>query len=262
MEGGGLWPPPFCYDTHMFRTRDFVLLFTAIAFLVGAIGVTTISKLLFPTQFSPSLTPTESTDTIYSAEIIEDTKLSKEERLRTLREKISARPPTVVSKPPEEANVPEPNRPLASGVQNCSWYAPSERVWSSTGITFALAEGNRLVYREFKSETSATNTASREVLLQLPLPVGPLDASTCVATDVVGIALDGSLIRNNEATLYRVFANDVHIGYALDGFPLYGIGAEPTDTCGGRLAGGQYRYELSNNRETVLNCFSSPPVTF
>ena len=83
---------------------------------------------------------------------------------------------------------------------------------------------------------------------------------TCLYSDVVGIAQDGSLIRNNEVGLYSVFGSDTLIGYALDGFPIYGKIKESGDKCGGSVVNGQYRYSLSDQREFILNCFSAPPV--
>jgi hypothetical protein len=76
---------------------------------------------------------------------------------------------------------------------------------------------------------------------------------------VVGIARDGSLIRNSDAELYAVFGPEVLIGYLLDGFPLYGASNLPTDACGGAEIGGSYRYYLSPKRDWVISCFTAAP---
>jgi hypothetical protein len=68
------------------------------------------------------------------------------------------------------------------------------------------------------------------VVLQLPLPFGP-QGKTCLSYDVVGVALDGSLIRNNEHSLYQVFGSETLIGYALDGFPIYGLNKSSAARC-------------------------------
>jgi hypothetical protein len=81
-------------------------------------------------------------------------------------------------------------------------------------------------------------------------------------TDVVGIAQDGSLIRESEMALYGVFGGETLVGYALDGFPIYGSNpGAATDHCGGMMVGGQYRYYLSPERDSVINCFAGVPVT-
>ena len=86
--------------------------------------------------------------------------------------------------------------------------------------------------------------------------------ASCLSSDIVGIALDGSLIRNGEHTLYSIFGAETLVGYALDGFPIYGaIGAPVTDNCGGTAMAGEYRYYLSSERTGVIGCFSGESVT-
>jgi hypothetical protein len=76
----------------------------------------------------------------------------------------------------------------------------------------------------------------------------------------VGVAKDGSLIRNNEARLYGIFGEQTLVGYALDGFPIYGISESVVDACGGVSVAGQYRYQLSVERENIINCFAAKPI--
>ena len=101
--------------------------------------------------------------------------------------------------------------------------------------------------------------------------LAPPDVSACqrnsndaganrAPSDVIGIALDGSLIKNNEYSLYSIFREETLIGYALDGFPIYGQSEVSTDECGGILADNQYRYYLSKERKAVLYCYSGTPV--
>jgi hypothetical protein len=88
----------------------------------------------------------------------------------------------------------------------------------------------------------------------------PLNSESCVASDVIGIATDGSLIRNNEVGAYGVFGGGTLVGYALDGFPIYGVSEQKADICGGAMVGGQYRYVISSERATIINCFAGAPV--
>jgi hypothetical protein len=129
-----------------------------------------------------------------------------------------------------------------------------------------------LVYREHEvlpepvvdgASTTLTlvPTTEREVVLQLPHRLFATGANACLSTDIVGIALDGSLIRNSDYTAYRVFGSETLIGYALDGYAIYGTGTFATDACGGSDVGGEYSYYLSPDREGVIGCFNATPVS-
>jgi hypothetical protein len=98
-------------------------------------------------------------------------------------------------------------------------------------------------------------------VLQLPTRTTPSTNPTCLASDVIGIATDGSLIRNNEVGLYGIFGADTLIGYALDGFPIYGAGVGAVDACGGVVVSGVYRYQIQLKNETIINCFAGTPVS-
>ena len=101
----------------------------------------------------------------------------------------------------------------------------------------------------------------KDILVQLPVRSAPLSDTRCLKQDVVGIATDGSLIRNTEVGLYGIFGPDTLIGYALDGFPIYGSGRNNTDMCGGYMSPTGYRYQLSADQETMIYCFSGIPVS-
>jgi len=117
---------------------------------------------------------------------------------------------------------------------------------------------------EVASTTSSTTETLVEKVVKLSLPIkfAPLGGQYCVASDIVGVTLGGSLLLNSEANLYKAFSSNTLIGYALDGFPVYGTGTSLTDGCGGISVEGQYRYELSADRETIINCFSDRPSVF
>jgi hypothetical protein len=67
-------------------------------------------------------------------------------------------------------------------------------------------------------------------------------------------------MRNNELALYTVFGPDTLVGYSLDGFPIYGPSTVATDSCGGAMVGGVYRYVLSAERPGLLTCFAATPA--
>jgi hypothetical protein len=258
----------------MFRTRDFILVFLTVGFLVLAIIYTLATQnqsrfdAIRPTQQTPI---NEVTAVVVESD---SPQLNRDERLRTLREKIAASELIGISAAanPETQN-PEVDVSQTSSSPSqfdepllCPNYQVNQMVfgWPATDIITDTREGSRVYYTvEMSTATSTASTsspvASESILLQLPIQFVPLGTASCLASDVVGVALDGSLIKNQEASLYQLFTNDSLIGYALDGFPIYGTGSAVTDNCGGRIVQGQYRYELSESRDNVLNCFSGNP---
>ncbi|MCA9354527.1 MAG: hypothetical protein KC877_03345 [Candidatus Kaiserbacteria bacterium] len=254
----------------MFRTRDFILIFTSIVFLLVAITATTV---LQKGSGQPELRIAPDAEQTYVAEVYEGPTISRAERLAALREKISAgqgvtlEAPVIESEDNEES-VATPattteTEVLAGAPVYCPQYAPYTGPWPRTGVSIEVAEGARLVYEAGGLDSADVTIApGRSVLLQLPVAPFALAQPACLRTDVIGIAQDGSLIRNNEAGLYGVFGAETIVGYALDGFPIYGTSAVETDTCGGAVVGGQYGYRLTAGQTQILNCFSATPVTF
>lgn len=251
----------------MFRTRDFLLIFGAVVFLLVAIGTTLFSQQAGTEEQAAAIQFSEGTDTAYVAVLPDAPSLSRDERVADMRRKIAEAGELVIAAPEvgdtvTEATDTETETPIDTvskpAIQKCPVYNPYQGNWSPQGITMEASEGARVVYRVAQAVAPLTE-GSKEVLLQLPLyPMA--GAPTCVGSDVVGIAQDGSLIRNHEVGLYGVFGENTLIGYALDGFPIYGTSEQNTDACGGSLAAGGYRYYLSDTREMILHCFMAAPV--
>lgn len=246
-----------------------------VVFLLSAIGATVFKKADITFVSKDSEIILSETDNSNFVAVVADTEsLSREQKLESMRQKIAAGQSLSISEPEpeveeideeesEEVQV-EPGSPIL-----CPDYKEFTHSWVSQGLMIEDVEGSKLVYREVEKETIqlvgtstfATSTSLvKETVLQLPLRYGPSVVPSCMSSDVVGIAKDGSLIRNNEAALYGVFDEGTLIGYALDGFPIYGTTNKPLDSCGGTGNYGNYRYYLSSERESVLNCFSSSPT--
>lgn len=264
------------------RTRDLTLILVVVAFLAIAIGATVLRQLFSVDEPEQSFEFTAAEAGDVEVRIVDPNTLDREARLSEMREKVSAAGPLVSAQPePETETVVTANNPespetepevLVREVFRCPGYQTADIAWSPFGIAFEAVEGALLVYREVESEilldpataTSSTQlppTERREVIVQLPVRSIPESDLTCLSSDIVGIAQDGSLIRNDEAALYGVFGPETQIGFALDGFPIYGNSSAPTDSCGGMMTAGGYQYHLSSERETVLNCFSATPVS-
>jgi hypothetical protein len=256
-----------------FRTKDFFVFLLTVAFLVVGITATVQSDIAKRSSDSSlSALVVSSEEVTYEAVLDDAVDMDRPSRLSSLRDKIAS---LVLDEPVEEVVVPdvvvEEEVVVPGAVLYCSRFSTTAPAWQATGLKFEVVEGARLVYREVAGIPAVTISASgtvsvipaltREVVLQLPLRAAPLATKTCIHTDVVGIATDGSLIRNNEQALYRVFGAETLVGYALDGFPIYGVSAAETDECGGSTASGEYRYYLNAEREGVLGCFGGVPVT-
>ncbi len=261
----------------MVRTRDYFLLLLTIAFLVVGIGATVADSYrkggLFDT--SRPLQFVEDGDIERTATVLDTESIDRAERLATLREKIAAggllslAPPR--SEPVSAATTSDAITEAPSEGQielRCGNYRAFSGSWPQK-ILLEEVEGARIVYVENTStnavpQTSASTTVpyvpSRDVLAELPVRSASLGAQNCIQSDVIGIARDGSLIRNNNVAAYAIFGSETLLGYALDGYPIHGSGTSVTDSCGGLTVGGQYRYQISGDRQTIINCYSGVPV--
>lgn len=258
----------------MLRTRDFILVFVTVVFLVLAIGTAWLSP-ESSSEISTALEFNDTTSTDFTAEMYVPVELFRAERIAQMRQKIAASDAVIKaadaeSEPEEELDTVTDASNLAV-LQQCSNYQEYTGTWPVQGLQIEVAEGARLVYTE-SAATLLPDPASTSTIAQLPivertillqLAVNPFIVSnpTCIPGDVVGVAQDGSLIRNNEASLYGVFSDQTLIGYALDGHPIYGVSNRELDECGGAVFTGSYGYYLSDDRDAILNCYVSSPAT-
>jgi hypothetical protein len=232
-------------------------------FLVSAIGVT-LWEQQSDAATSGALIPDVNTLVAipeFEGVVTTEVKLTRAERVAIMRSKIAAAPqltaPEVVI-PAEEQVINDLATSSVATAVLCANYAPYRGFWDARALAVAQSEGAILISQTVQE---INGSSSIQTLVQLPARVLPNGTTACIGSDVIGIANDGSLIRNDEVGLYGLFGSDTRIGYALDGFPIYGTGPLAVDNCGGRVAGGQYRYELQNGSATILNCFAATPVT-
>lgn len=254
-----------------FRTRDFALFLLTVAFLVVGITSTVHRDLVVENNLaSVAAADDNSSEVIFKATVPETEADARPSRLAALREKIAdlVLSPVPEEEVPEVAVTEEEEETTTPGaVLLCSGYKEQFVSWQPQGLKFEVVEGARLVYREGAPVSQVNELGetivglpTRTILTQLPLRSFPSPTKTCLSSDIVGIALDGSLIRNAEYSIYAIFGEDTLVGYALDGFPIYGATAGKTDSCGGSAVSGNYRYYLSTEREGVLGCFSGDPI--
>jgi hypothetical protein len=258
----------------MVRTRDFVLFLGLVAFLLVGIGTTLVRDEMVspaaPAGAAAVITATAPGETpAFLASPPVDVRAA---RLARLREAIVQEAGTdALASPPAKPAAPstEPSAPETSASP-----VPTEPYWRCEsferlsispwrGAAIKEIEGARIVYRKNEESLSSASGAAappRETLLQLPIFTHPSPSPSCIGTDIVGVALDGAFIRNDEHALYAVFGPETLIGFALDGFPIYGTNDTISlDRCGGAVVGGGYRYHLSSRRAAVIGCFAAAP---
>lgn len=268
----------------MIRKRDFALFLCTVMGLMIAIGATyvlTAPGREMKTAWLPPAPPPIATS---ATTTVARTEPDRAARLAALREKLAARnlvaetpSPSALGTattagPSTESSTTTPAvagaSTTAAAVAQCPDYSPWSGFWDASGISLAEVEGARLVYREalvasaVASTSAGTQIPPGAVLAELPLRTLPNPTPSCLPSDVIGIATDGSLIRNDEVGLYGIFGPETLVGYALDGFPIYGMDSTAaTDECGGAVLGDSYRYVLSSERAVILNCFAGAPIT-
>lgn len=262
------------YIQDMFRTRDFFL-FSVIIVLLLLVILTTLNAQK-EVGWWHNMTFINN-DVEYEAVVPKVAVMDREKKLTEMQDKISESARSgnlaiVIGALEEEKStedqMPEEENDFVVGTINlCSSYSDYSPTWLPTDLKFEIIEGARIVYRDLAvadmaiDPNSSIMTTNREIVMQLPLRSASANVKKCLSSAVVGIALDGSLINNSDYTAYKVFGAETLIGYALDGFPIYGLNTvTKTDQCGGVNQDGQYKYYLSNDREGILGCFSSEPI--
>lgn len=152
------------------------------------------------------------------------------------------------------------NLPGRGLVSLCEDYQAVANTWPQR-VSLLEQEGARLLYDG--DTASSDGFDPKAVLAQLPINSLPKSNNHCLPYDIVGVTLDGKIIKNADvAILNSNAANPVQVGYALDGLPIYSSASEQmVDECGGALVGEQYGYIVDPNTSTVLSCFSSRPVS-
>lgn len=271
----------------MIRTRDFLLYVVVLLFLLVGIG------------FTVAIQSSGNTDNTLSAQVAKlnadsidpevygnGNVLNREANLQKLREKIAEGEGKIAEGEPVLYSVDSPSgTPQTQVSENLDAlpertereprYCPNVRDdillsanWPAESVTIELVEGARLVRAEVEemqqvgSSTAATTTS--KVLLQLPVSPQRVFGNSCIDSEVIGVALDGSLIHNDETWRFRSASHESVIGYARDGFPIYGQGVDESllDSCGGYDSGVGYRYHLREGELFVLGCYAGVPRPF
>lgn len=259
--------------TVMFRTRDLVLGLLAFGF-VGLLFVATTSGGVQMQERTALLHYGEEVVT-EGAVLPEDSpaldQLANRERLRAL---VAERGAASISAPESEPAADQTDEPVSDDVtaavlSRC--LLPDDTLavvgrWPFREARFALREGARVVLVERAVDQQFTGTSTvpavaETILLQLPLQPRALAAADCVPSEVVGVTVSGQLIFNQDLRPYVGYGPDDLIGYARDGYPIYGNYDGNVDQCGGYEHPTGYRYSLTDDRSFIIGCFKAEPQT-
>lgn len=239
----------------MARTRDVLLVLLCLGFLliisVGQFGRIASNQANNEYLFSE----TDPVETISAGtDISED---GREARVAMWRERLRD---FIVSTPEVEEvvqfdDIEESPLELPS-VFNCSDY----RAYVNPVLRLYAFESEGV--RIFTDVDQPELIDSTNTFMVLPVRTGQSGGDrNCLSTDVIGIALNGSLIRNNQFATYGIFESETLIGYALDGFPIYGsIDGSLLDGCGGRMTIEGYRYHIALERQSIIQCYVAMPL--
>ena len=237
---------------------------------MAGIGVTVISD--NSRRVLESFSPIDFMEaSIPASAILSSAEDEREANLARLKSKIAAGEGVVISAPPVFTSVDSQASSTDSIIGDkrsqpltcASWSSQNEvaATWPQSGVKIKEVEGARLVYVESVNENGTTT--EENVLLQLPVRQVRAPGNSCIDGPYIAVALDGKLIANDSLAKFGSFSETVQIGYALDGFPIYGSKSDTSglDSCGGTATAFGYRYYLRANENFVLGCFAGLPTT-
>jgi hypothetical protein len=246
----------------MIRTRDFSMFLAAVLFLVCGIGTTAVwggRGVETPLVAMVLLANSTTSQPVREAVVVAGEVVDRNAQAARLREKVAAYLSTRIAIAPvtgvadEVAASDTPTNSVITSPRKCINYTVVS--WPDRpGVQFREMEGARLITETVTDEDGVEQLVP---VLQLPIRTHPRPTPVCLPFDVVGIANDGSMIRNHETALYGIFDRDTVIGYALDGFPIHGNTQGLTlDGCGGTVYESTYRYFIDPERDYLLGCFA------
>lgn len=254
----------------MVRTKDLLLFALILVTLLITISATLASKVVKEQVDSPGQSAFSNEDgPAYSATVPESA-TDREANIERLRSMIAKGDVIEASPSVESAPVAE-SQAVGTDCSVPSTGIEIARTWPLTGVEQKTVGATRVVSQvtyaqpELTTSTSSASTPvvlSEKLLIQLPAYPVKQNEPTCLDSEIIGITVEGSLIFNNDAVLYQNSGSATLIGYARDGFPIYGVYQGEKDVCGGYDGVGGYRYAVTPGESNFLACFSAVPRPF
>lgn len=260
----------------MIRTRDFLIFVGVLLFLGMAIAVTLIAEqgsgVLKGQSFFFDVPVEDETYTVQTTQTVAD----RDSIITRLRDALAVYTSDIEPSPSvEEVEVKEPDvvEGETGGVMKCGGAddaALFAQSWPLSGVSVTPSGALRTVVHAGSPDVqaidvNASTTAvvpQNTVLIAFPLSPSASSLPNCVPSDVVGVTVTGSLMWNADASFYLGYGPEYLIGYARDGYPIYGYYQGATDACGGYMHASGYRYSVSPDRGYVLGCYTAAPASF
>lgn len=273
----------------MLRSRDLIIFLGIILCLCLGIAYTYIAstqaslfegtKVVFTTDSNGS--------SVFTA-LPSEKKVDREANINRLRALLASNPEVVTSNPsvesePQVADAPSVSAVLEQNVvlQECPGIDDEVvylQQWPVSDTTIVVKDGMRSVVhiaKEMVVPISLLPSTTTDSDLVVPVPfvsaktlllmqMYPPKAATarCVQGEVVGVTATGALLSNSDAHFYRSTDASELIGYARDGFPVYGAYSGEVDNCGGYMHPEGYRYTISKDRDFILGCYVGSTAEF
>ena len=259
----------------MIRTRDFVLFVVTLLFL----GVGIVATLVGGSEYRPDKSVQLTEGVAVSGASTESEGIDRQSVIDRLRDKIRnsdlviASDPSVTEDAAAVSDAAETNLDSVQALKRCA--APDDALsmvphWPLNQVEFETRSGKRTVFTEQVVVTTVAATASgtpatestetmQAPLLTMPLYPSKLAEAVCVPSEVIGVSDRGVLMFNGDMRAYRSVPADTRIGYARDGYPIYGVYEGEVDACGGYDHPTGYRYTVSATREYVVGCYVATP---
>lgn len=268
----------------MIRSRDLVVFVCIVCFLVLGIGLTLVFKdrvhQLATFDYFGSTPVSPSTFTAGD----DSKKIDREGTIARLRRLLAQSDTLHMPSQDKEVTKSETTASSTSATQHelttltimqCTGSDDGQNIaqhWPLQDTTVTVQNGTRVVlHTEVVQDevlegagTSTIQTSHTVITPLLRMPEYPpvLSKPSCVQSEVVGVTQSGFLIFNKDAVSYKGRSADDLLGYARDGFPIYGVYEGKVDSCGGYSKHGSYRYSIAKERNFIVGCYVGLPLPF
>ena len=268
----------------MIRSRDLVVFVLIVCFLVLGIGLTLVFKDRVEQLTSGDyfrVAPT--TPTTFTADT-DNKNVDREGTIARLRTLLAQSDTVGMPSPSVEETKSETTASTTASTQHevtaptimhCAGSDDGQSIsqrWPLQDTVVSVQNGTRVVVHttiveDELLESASTSTAPTShtvstTLLRMPEFPPVLSKPSCISSEVVGVTQSGFLIFNKDAVSHKGRGPDDLLGYARDGFPIYGVYEGKVDSCGGYTKDGAYRYSIAKERNFVLGCFAGLPLPF
>jgi len=259
------------------RTRDFILFAVCVLFLFSAINVTLYLDRDASTREVISFAPSQTTDDAVSrpTETLDRASIIEQLKARLAADSdVTLVDPSVTTAADAIEAVASSTEVVAGGAQARYCVYPDDTMpnigrWPLEGASMNIDGSTRTFYTEEEVTTAAQSSSTpaevevvETTLLTLPTNPAFLGASNCLPSAVVGVTNGGILLFNSDVRQYASWSSQQLIGYARDGFPIYGSYEGAVDECGGYRHPAGYRYTLSPDREYLVGCYQGVVQSF